>query len=173
MHDNTTVPKCPDCEGEFNRRQFMGDLERELKRAQRFKRPLAVLIIDVDHFKSINDTYGHHAGDVCLKNLTGASVGILRQIDSFGRIGGEEFAALLPETDTDGAVILAERLRESLSRLDISVGDESIEITVSIGVANLDERPRTAEDLLRKADEALYAAKGDGRNRVSVATWED
>ena len=159
--------------GTFNRRHFVEAVETELQRSVRFEHPLSLLVIDIDHLKKINQTHGRGAGDVTLKTLAAAAIGILRKIDFFARIGGEEFAAMLPETDITGAVILAERLRESISRMGIAVGRESVEITVSIGIAGRGEQESTAEDLLRMADQALAVAKDEGRDRVVVASWQE
>jgi diguanylate cyclase (GGDEF)-like protein len=159
--------------GIFNRRYFVEIVELELQRSVRFGHPLSVLVIDIDHFEKINQDHGRGAGDVTLKTLVAAVIGILRKIDFLARIGGEEFAAMLPETDTTGAVILAERLRESIARMGIAVGRESVEITISIGIASRGEQECTAEDLLRMADQALAVAKDEGRNRVVVASWQE
>ena len=157
----------------FNRRYFLQMTERELERSERFGHALSILVIDIDQFDAVNETYGQRAGDTALKTLAAASINVLRRIDGFGRLGGEEFAALLPETDITGALILAERLRETISNMGIAVGSDSVEVTVTIGVASRIEEKTTVDTFLQKADEALNAAKREGSNRVAVATWGD
>jgi diguanylate cyclase (GGDEF)-like protein/PAS domain S-box-containing protein len=150
-----------------NRRHFYELAERELSRAKRHGEPLSVLMLDVDHFKLFNDNYGHHAGDMVLQKLSGVCVHILREIDIMGRIGGEEFAILLPETDGAQAWETAERLRLGILGAPVQLElDATIFFTVSIGVASFAAADSSVEDLLRRADAALYAAKKAGRNRV-------
>lgn len=151
-----------------NREYFFERGEMELERAGRFGRPLAVLMIDIDHFKPINDTYGHATGDRALRAVAQACRDALREVDNVGRIGGEEFAALLPETDPKGAEQVATRLRQAVSELQIEGENGPLRLTVSIGVATLTEGDRSLDDLLRRADRALYTAKREGRNRVHV-----
>ncbi len=153
--------------GLANRRAFDDKLAQELARAQRSESSLALLMIDVDHFKRYNDHYGHPAGDKVLKSLGQSLKETLRHPpDVAARIGGEEFAVLLPETDVTGALITAERIRHKLSALAIEHADSPISqiVTVSIGIA-LAEHDE-AENFLRRADQALYIAKRNGRNRV-------
>jgi diguanylate cyclase (GGDEF)-like protein len=125
-----------------------------------------MLMLDIDYFKSINDTYGHAAGDVVLKAMAASVSSILRASDIFGRLGGEEFAAILPQTDIEEGAEVAERLRSTLAGLGVEVGDERVSFTVSVGVTRVDGRDRTVEEVLNRADEALYKAKRMGRNRV-------
>jgi diguanylate cyclase (GGDEF)-like protein len=166
--DLKQIANTDDLTGVFHREHFIETVQVELQRSARFGHPMGLLVID--DFDKINETYGRGAGDTTLETLAAAIVGTLRGIDFFVRIGGEEFAALLPETDTTGAVILAERLRESVARMGIAVGRESVEITVSVGVACLGSEETTASELLGMADRALAAAKRDGRDRVVVAS---
>ncbi len=153
--------------GAKNRRSFLHVFEQELARCQRYGHKLALLMIDIDHFKNINDTFGHNTGDKVLKLLVAEAHGVLRGTDVFGRWGGEEFAVLLPESDTHLASTVAERLRRCLSNLEVlSDTGERIKFTVSIGltvVVNRDDQP---DDIIRKSDKALYLAKSKGRNRV-------
>jgi diguanylate cyclase (GGDEF)-like protein len=149
--------------GCHNRRHFLQQGEIELLRHKRYHHPMALLMLDIDHFKKVNDVCGHAVGDRALKKLAEAVSGNLRSSDLFARIGGEEFVVLLPETDTALALTIAERLRASL-RMDIS--DKIDPMSVSIGVVELAEQDSTLDDLLRYADQALYQAKEEGRDRV-------
>jgi len=161
-----------DLTGAFNRRHFMELGAKEIARARRYGRALSLVIIDLDHFKRINDTWGHEAGDSVLKATGKAIRGVLRENDHFGRLGGEEFAILLPETPLDSARFVAERLRQIIesNRVRVSRGEE-VGITASIGVAGLEEvGDERLDDLIRAADLAMYKAKDVGRNRVMV--WE-
>ncbi len=150
-----------------NRRYFFELAEQELARAKRHGAPLQALMLDVDHFKLVNDTYGHHAGDRVLQKLSEICVQTLREIDLLGRIGGEEFAILLPETKGEQALEVAERLRlaVAVATVPLEQGD-SIHFTVSIGVARFVATDTKIEDMFKRADTALYAAKNAGRNRV-------
>lgn len=156
--------------GVFNRAHFLALAERELERAIRFDRPMSMLQIDVDGFDRLQDKYGAAACDIVLKTLAAASLGVLRRIDSFGRADENGFTALLPETDTTGAVILAERLRDSVANMGVAVGDDAVEFTVSIGVASRSDPDASAEAMLRMADEALKAGRGGRVNRVAIAS---
>jgi len=153
--------------GLYNRRHFMEVASQELTRATRYGAKLAVLMIDVDHFKTINDTYGHKVGDLALQALAATCLGALREIDVVARFGGEEFAILLPETDAAAAFDVAERLRQALGDTKIPLEQGlPLRFTVSIGVAGLVEDVTNIDTLLSQADTALYAAKRHGRNRV-------
>ena len=124
-------------------------------------------MVDLDHFKQVNDTYGHLQGDKVLQSTSWEIKDLLRQYDSAARFGGEEFALLLPEATLEGAVLVAERLRERISDIEFTGEFERLKITASIGVAAIPhERIHSIEDLIRLADDALYAAKEKGRNRV-------
>ncbi len=127
-------------------------------------------MIDIDHFKKINDTYGHHTGDMALKVFAKNCLTVLRENDIFGRLGGEEFAAVLPETGEKKAFQVAERLREKISETIMSEGDISFKLQASIGVAALRKEDRKLDDILQAADQALYDAKRLGRNRVVSAS---
>ncbi len=151
-----------------NRRHFTTLLEREIKRSRRNGNPLSLLLLDLDHFKTVNDRFGHNCGDMALKAFADTSRDILRDIDVIGRLGGEEFCIFLPDTDREGAYILAERMRQGIENIDlVSEKNEPIKLTVSIGVAMLDNvMGDRIEDILQRADKALYRAKHEGRNRV-------
>ncbi len=153
--------------GISNRRHFFEMAERELMRARRSEKPMAMLMMDIDHFKRINDKCGHGAGDEVLRSLCLISQGMIRNIDVFGRIGGEEFAIVLPETSLEQAQTVAERLRDKLSEthLELSSG-ERVPFTVSIGVSALNNDDNSVESVLKRADVAMYKAKKYGRNRV-------
>lgn len=152
--------------GLFNRRYFESALTRELSRADRSGTAFALLLLDIDHFKSFNDTYGHAMGDLVLKKVATTLRRCLRQADVLARFGGEEFVVLLPQVSSDGAVDSAERIRASLERSGIHPGGPRKRVTMSIGLAMFPEHGESAESLLRAADEALYAAKERGRNCV-------
>ncbi|MBI5353849.1 MAG: diguanylate cyclase [Chloroflexi bacterium] len=157
--------------GLHNRHHFMELSKREFGRARRYQRPLAVIMIDIDHFKQVNDTYGHAAGDQVLKIVAERCRKTVRDIDILGRYGGEEFAALLLETSLEGAQIVAERLRHCVSEPAINLDGHSLTVTMSVGVTTLDERCTSLDILLVRADKALYLAKQAGRNRVSI--WQE
>lgn len=154
--------------GLSNRRSFMEEAEREFRRAQRYGIALSLLMLDVDHFKEVNDSFGHEVGDLALKSLAQIGRNVLRNVDIMGRMGGEEFAVLLPETGVEEALEAAERLRASVEQSPVMIRDSSeVRCTVSIGVA-LAHKDETLDDLLRRADAAMYAAKRKGRNRSEV-----
>lgn len=156
--------------GLANRRHFMHTAGIEFARAQRYKNPLSLLALDADHFKNINDTFGHQAGDIVLQKFSQIFHEVLREVDIIGRIGGEEFSVLLPETDLQSAVKVAERLLDAIvsSKVVLSSGI-TIRYTASIGVATLCASTDTLSELLNQADRALYGAKNAGRSRVNVA----
>ncbi|MGC4086355.1 MAG: GGDEF domain-containing protein [Polyangiaceae bacterium] len=153
--------------GLYNRRHFVDLAERELSRAARSHCPVSLCMLDADQFKQMNDEFGHTVGDRALTTLARATRGMLRAQDIFGRLGGEEFGVLLPDTRIEGAVSVAERIRRSVEVTQVPTAHSApVWITVSIGVAQL--RPgETFETLMRRADNALYAAKASGRNRVA------
>ena len=165
------LANCDSLSGAYNRRYFEETAHDEIERARRYKHPLSLLMMDADHFKRINDTYGHAAGDRAIRAIAEIGQDIFRSSDLLARMGGEEFAVLLPETDGDGARRIAERLQEKMRQSTIATGNETADIpdyftlTVSIGVAEL-HRSDTIETLLQRADDALYEAKKQGRNRV-------
>lgn len=154
--------------GACNRREFALIAEREALRAHRYHHALSLLMLDLDHFKKLNDSYGHTAGDKVLQRLTTLCVNTLRNVDFFGRWGGEEFVALLPETDIEGASIIAERLRKIISENVLTFNDHKITFTVSIGIAQFKDGENTVDAPLSRADSAIYDAKKAGRNRISA-----
>jgi len=160
-----------DLTGLFNRRELKRILRDELSRASRTGQPLAIALIDIDHFKLVNDRYGHPAGDSVLIALSNLLRGQLRVIDSVARLGGEELVLVLPSTIGSGAIAVAERLRDTISRSPFAVRDNtgaeaSVAITVSTGIAVASAPDLDAEELMRRADHALYQAKAAGRDRV-------
>jgi len=152
--------------GIYNRRSFDTIIAKEFDRAVRYERELSLLIIDIDHFKQVNDTYGHVAGDDVLKALAGRLSKQLRTNDHLARYGGEEFAIILPETPQEMAHLLAERIRKSSGEQSYPVGSESTHVTLSIGVSSFPGHADTLEELIYHADSALYKAKETGRNKV-------
>lgn len=157
--------------GVLNRRHFLGQAELELGRAFRYDKDLSLLMVDIDFFKQFNDTYGHMAGDTVLERFAAACQQALRAVDVIGRVGGEEFAILLPETGVIEAAEVAERLRMVIADTLVDIGQgRSLQITASIGVASICSTVDSIDTILSRADEALYAAKHAGRNRVEVAS---
>jgi diguanylate cyclase (GGDEF)-like protein/PAS domain S-box-containing protein len=152
--------------GLFNRRRFMELAEAELGRARRYRRPMTMLMMDIDHFKRVNDTHGHDVGDEVLRELARVSRAALREPDILGRLGGEEFGVLLPETADGPALEVAERLRRAIENTPIATAAGELRITVSIGAAASDTDGESVAGLLKRADVALYEAKQAGRNRV-------
>ncbi len=156
--------------GVNNRRHFLHQLEQELARHQRYGEAAALLMLDLDHFKQVNDEFGHAAGDSVLKAFTASAQAILRRSDHLGRLGGEEFAILLPDTDAEGARELAERLRQMIDDTPVETAAGMIHYSVSIGIALFTRADGNADALLARADHALYRAKHGGRNRVEMET---
>lgn len=153
--------------GVHNRRYFMPLIEREMERARRLGHDLSLLILDIDHFKQINDSYGHPAGDLILCRLTDLCGKAVREIDVIARVGGEEFSVLLAGATAEQAIEAAERIRRLVEASIVLTRDkEPMSFTVSIGVATLNSPDKTGKDLFERADAALYAAKEAGRNRV-------
>jgi len=157
--------------GLHNRRAMMESLQKEVHRTARKKTPLSLVMLDIDHFKKINDTYGHQNGDAVLKAIGAELTAQLRQYDIAARFGGEEFVLILPETDIKEATQVAERLRQNIASLRFEAELANLEITVSLGVASTQNKiVKSTDDLIREADYALYNAKRGGRNRVEVMT---
>lgn len=153
-----------------NHRYFQERLAQEFERARRFSQDLSLILMDIDFFKRVNDTYGHPVGDVILKTVASRISAHLRKIDLTARYGGEEFAMLLPQTNIEMAMAVAERIREDMAAKPIETDRGSLTVTISLGVCDASVNGVTrAADLVRKADEALYAAKKDGRNKTKSA----
>lgn len=150
----------------FTRRYFLERFEEEIKRAAAKKIKLAFLMLDVDHFKMVNDQHGHLTGDIVLKEIGQIIKENIREIDIVGRYGGEEFCVVLPETELEGALLVAERIRRAAEERLIRAYDTSIRITVSIGVSTYPANGKQTEELIDKADWSLYRAKSQGRNCV-------
>lgn len=159
--------------GVSNRRCFLEKGERERARAERYGDPIAFLMMDLDYFKSINDTLGHHTGDVVLEKVANICRQELRDVDLFGRMGGEEFAALLPETDLEKGLLIAERLRLAIKQAVWAIDGQMVSCTVSIGVSHSREgEPLSLHTLMKEADRALYQAKENGRDQTVSASGE-
>ena len=156
--------------GISNRRAFFEVATVEFERWKKRPRPLSLLTIDADHFKKVNDTYGHPTGDEVLKHLSKVLQDCVRTMDLVARLGGEEFGALLPSTDLEGAVKIAERIRTTIADAELKIDGHVIRYTVSIGVSAVDEHVTGVDMLLKLADDALYVSKHQGRNRVTTAT---
>lgn len=151
-----------------NRRAFMQAADQEVLRAQRYGNPLTIAVLDLDHFKTINDTYGHAAGDHVLINRANLLEASVREVDTVGRLGGEEFVILMPGTPLPEAIQAIERIRQAFEQTLISEGEQLIRATASFGVAEYPGADPTVDALLAKADGALYLAKARGRNRVET-----
>jgi diguanylate cyclase (GGDEF)-like protein len=153
----------------YNYRYFIQKLQEEKRRAIRYSLPLSLIMVDIDRFKKLNDTYGHESGNIVLKELSHIIQGCIRDVDIFVRYGGEEFAVILPQTAQSEATVIGERIRERAESALIDVGKAGrLKITVSVGVTSFPENGRSQEELVSVADQALYRAKGEGRNLVCV-----
>ncbi|MBI4826948.1 MAG: diguanylate cyclase [Nitrospirae bacterium] len=162
-----------DLTGLFNRRYFFSHLNEEAKRAERFGRPLGCAMIDIDNFKAVNDTYGHHAGDLILKTVCDTIKKNCREVDIIVRYGGEEIVILSPELDMEGIRSFGERIRKAVSLLRIEIGGgRETDVTISLGVCSLSpvqlKEMDDFEDIVRLADAAMYSAKNKGKNKVEV-----
>ncbi|MDE2585446.1 MAG: GGDEF domain-containing protein, partial [Betaproteobacteria bacterium] len=163
MHDPLT--------GAFNARAYYQIGDQLIMAARRTESPYSVLFVDLDHFKSVNDTYGHAAGDTVLKACATCIAGNIRASDIIGRVGGEEFSLFLPATDIEAALQVAEKIRLAIETLEIPIAPErNLRISASIGVARSQQHDQTLQDIQRQADTAMYQAKSAGRNRVSCFT---
>jgi two-component system, cell cycle response regulator len=162
-HDNLT--------GISNRGVIMDNIRRERARQDRGAPAFAIVLADIDHFKYVNDTYGHLAGDAVLKGIASRIVSFIRPYDSVGRYGGEEFLILAPSSDALGAIGLAERIRKAIEDKPVNFEGRAISVTASFGVAvSTPRQMRDAQQLVREADDALYQAKANGRNRCDLAS---
>jgi diguanylate cyclase (GGDEF)-like protein len=152
----------------YNHKHFQVVLEKEIERSKRYKRPVSLLILDIDHFKQFNDTYGHPVGDLVLREIAQAIREKLRANDFAARYGGEEFAVIVPENNEQGALQTAERIRQTIEKKVILSGNDKLHVTISIGCACYPTHATEQRDLIDKADKALYYSKENGRNRASV-----
>jgi diguanylate cyclase (GGDEF)-like protein len=151
--------------GCLNHRELQGHLDQEVERATRYNKEFSFLMIDVDHFKYINDVHGHPVGDVMLRNLVGVMQGLIRPVDLLARYGGEEFSVILPETNREGAKMVAERIRKTVAESPFSTPEgQPVHLSVSIGIASFPLDANTRSSLINAADQALFTAKGSGRN---------
>jgi diguanylate cyclase (GGDEF)-like protein len=154
--------------GLLNKRAMFDDAERKVAAAARFGRALSVLIVDIDHFKKVNDTYGHDVGDTVIRGVGDVLRRHKRNTDVVSRFGGEEFVALCEQTDAKGAMLLAERIREELAKIVFHTPMGTLSVTCSIGVATFPDAGQSWEALFKSADEALYVSKRSGRNRSTA-----
>jgi diguanylate cyclase (GGDEF)-like protein len=168
QHDLEQQSRTDVLTGLLNRRALRDVALREIGSARRRNQPLAVILLDLDHFKSINDRHGHDGGDSALCLTAACLVANLRPIDRIARMGGEEFVALLPEADDRQGVLVAERIRSHIERLGTEHPGTCAPLSASFGITCLQPADTTPEELLKRADQALYAAKNSGRNCVSV-----
>jgi diguanylate cyclase (GGDEF)-like protein len=155
----------------FNYRYFRNKLTDELRRADRYRQRFSILMMDLDHFKKVNDAYGHQTGNVVLREISGIIRQCVRDVDIVARYGGEEFVVILPQTGDQDALVIAERIRSTIAKsfFSNSRGQRDIQLTISIGVASYPNGTRTAEGLIDKVDRALYRAKSGGRNRIQIS----
>lgn len=154
----------------YNHRHFQDMMDKEILRAERYAHVLSIIMIDIDYFKRINDTYGHPQGDIVLRAIADVFDNTIRKPDAAARYGGEEFAIMLPETDIKGTVTLAERLRQIVEKLEVKLGDKTVKVTISLGVTTYDPlRGKKAKSaIIEAADKALYNSKKTGRNKLSI-----
>lgn len=151
-----------------NRGIFDREMAREFERCRRYNRQFCLILFDLDHFKRVNDTWGHPVGDRVLAQVAAAIRGCLRHVDLAARLGGEEFAVLLTETNAEGAAVAGERVRHAVGSLAMAVGDEPVQVTASVGVVTWSPMFATAAEMVAAADKTLYRAKAAGRNRTLV-----
>ena len=158
--------------GLSNRRCFDTTFEKEFLRASRYSNKLTLVMFDIDHFKSVNDTYGHQCGDFILRQVANAALQTFRKTDTVFRYGGEEFAVILTETDINQSIIPLERFRKTVQTLGLNYQGQEVNITVSIGACQLTSEMATKEEFLQKTDEALYEAKNSGRNKTVLSNFQ-
>ena len=155
--------------GLANRRNFENTFEKEFLRAVRYNNKLTLVMFDIDHFKNINDTFGHPCGDFVLRQVANSALQTFRKTDTVFRFGGEEFVVILTETDIEQAIIPLERFRKTVENLGLTYQDENVNVTVSIGACQLTPDIKTKEEFLQKVDDTLYKAKNSGRNKTILA----
>lgn len=156
--------------GLFNRRCFDNDFNKEFLRVQRYNNNLTLVMFDIDHFKNVNDTYGHPCGDFVLKEIANAAMQTFRKTDNIYRTGGEEFTVILTETDIHHAIIPLERFRKTVETLMPTYCDEAIQVSVSIGACQFNSEIKTPQEFIEKTDKALYEAKNSGRNKTVLSS---
>jgi diguanylate cyclase (GGDEF)-like protein len=169
VHELTELSLRDPLTGLYNRRGFTERLLEEVARARRYGAPLSLIMVDIDHFKRVNDTHGHSVGDIAIGHVARQLTKDRRVSDIAARYGGEELILLLPHTPRDGAYSLAERLRYQIEHAPFRAGEIQDHLTVSIGVAVYERAMREPSDLVEAADKAMYKSKREGRNRVSLA----
>lgn len=152
--------------GLHNRRKFFELMAEEFTKAERYERPLSLIMTDIDHFKRVNDTYGHPMGDEVLKRVARVLNELARSTDRVSRVGGEEFTVLMPETDPQGGLLLAERFRNAIREQEFTHEEKGFSVTLSLGICTYPDQARDAQDLFQRADQALYHAKNSGRDRT-------
>jgi diguanylate cyclase (GGDEF)-like protein len=152
----------------YNHRYFQQRLDEELLRADRYDNHVSLLILDVDHFKKFNDTYGHPEGDRVLKAVARLIEKSVREVDIVARYGGEEFVVICPEKNGEGSLVPAERIRHAVEEFDFRISGKHVPITVSLGVACYPDQARSKPELIQKADYALYFSKQNGRNQATL-----
>jgi diguanylate cyclase (GGDEF)-like protein len=157
----------------YNKAYFLEAIDREISYAQRHGQTLCLIMFDIDHFKKVNDTYGHQAGDLVLKLVSRAVHRVVRREDIFARYGGEEFAVLLRNTKAEKAFILAERIRRVIEKLEVVHDGRRIPITISLGISNTAKNLQNPDAVIEAADEQLYRAKHAGRNRTEAPMFDD
>jgi two-component system cell cycle response regulator len=174
-HRSLSLALTDELTGLYNRRYLFAHLSEVLERMPTAAGETAVMLFDIDHFKQVNDRYGHPAGDDVLRELAGRAIRQVRSVDLVGRLGGEEFVVVMPETSLSGAVVVAERLRLAVAEQPFILQENGakLSVTVSIGIAVTGEDEETQDTLLKRADDALYAAKNGGRNRTVALTAEE
>ncbi|MBF0228783.1 MAG: GGDEF domain-containing protein [Desulfamplus sp.] len=153
----------------YNRRAYIKRISNEMDRFLRYQNIFSILVLDIDFFKKVNDTYGHAIGDKCLQEITKRTAPVLRSNDMLARYGGEEFVVVMPETPGDGAMVVAEKIRTSIEKIEFIYKNDTIKMTVSIGVSQVRNGDKSHETVFERADAALYKAKSEGRNRVAMA----
>jgi diguanylate cyclase (GGDEF)-like protein len=169
VHDLQTLAAIDPLTGLYNRRQFETMARAELARCQRYLRPCSFLMIDIDHFKRVNDDFGHEMGDWVLKMVATTLATAKRDADVVARFGGEEFVVMLPETTLEAATMVAERFRSMVFANAMAIGEAKLSLTISAGIGEASASSPGIEAILRDADRALYEAKQTGRNRVCIA----
>jgi diguanylate cyclase len=152
--------------GAYNRRAYDRRATEEMDRFLRYGNVFSLLLIDADHFKNINDKYGHAIGDKCLQEIIKRTMSLLRKVDMLARYGGEEFTIIMPETDKESAKLAAEKIRKNIEKIEFVYKEEKVKVTVSIGVAEISKEDKKFESLFERADIAVYQAKSNGRNQV-------